>query len=130
MREIRSSSAPLTSESAPRPMILGLPRIASFRGEKKPFAPGRMIDACLSFPTSICSFFNGTVFRRSKVCVSLMYAAALAGGRCTVRLTPSKKNQIISFFVWKFPSPVASFFAEIDSLPSVWCVTDVGGKTA
>jgi hypothetical protein len=35
MREIRSSSARLTSESAPRPMSLGLPRIASFRGEKK-----------------------------------------------------------------------------------------------
>ncbi len=130
MREIRSSSARLTSESAPRPMSLGLPRIASFRGEKKPFAAGRMIDACRSFPTSICSFFNGTVFRRSKVCVSLMYAAALAGGRCTVRLTPSKTNPIISFFVSKLPSPAASFFAEIGSLPSVWCVTDVGGKTA
>jgi hypothetical protein len=130
MREIRSSSARLTSESAPRPISLGLPCIASFRGEKKPFAVGRMIDACRSFPASICRFFKGTVFRRSKVCVSLMYAAALAGVRCTVRLTPSKTNPIISFFVSKFPSPAASFFAEIGSLPSLWCVTDVGGKTA
>ena len=59
-----------------------------------------------------------------------MYAAALAGGRCTVHLTPSKTNQIVSFFVPKFPSPAASFFAEIGSLPSLWCVTDVRGKTA
>ena len=130
MREIRSSSAPLTSESAPRPMSLGLPCIASFRGEKKPFAAGKMIDACRSFPASICSFFNGTVFHRNNVCVSLMYTAALAGSRCTVCLTPSKTNPIISFFVSKFPSPAVSFFAEIGSLPSVWCVTDVGGKTA
>ena len=129
MREIRSSSAPLTSESAPRPMSLGSPRIASFRGEKKPLAAGRMIDACRSFPASICSFFNGTFFHRSKVCVSLMYEAALAGGRCTVHLTPSKMNPIISFLS-KFPSPTASYFAEIGSLPSVWCVTDVGGKAA
>ena len=48
----------------------------------------------------------------------------------TVRLTPSKMNPIISFFVSKFSSPTASFFAEIGSLPSVWCVTDVGEKKA
>jgi hypothetical protein len=47
-----------------------------------------------------------------------------------VRLTPSKMNPIISFFVSKFPSPTASIFAEIGSLTSVWCVTDVGGKMA
>jgi len=61
--------------------------------------------------------------------VFLMYAAALAGGWCTVRLTLLKTNPIISFFVSKFPSPAMNFFAEIGSLPSLWCVNNVGGKT-
>ncbi len=80
MREIRSFRAPRTSESAPRPMSLGLPPMASLMGEKKPFAAGRMINACRSFLTSIWSFFKGTILRRSMVCVSLMYAEALAVG--------------------------------------------------
>ncbi len=81
MREIRSSSAPRTSKSVPRPMSAGLPRMASLIGEKKPFAAGWIIDACRSFPTIIWSFFKGTILRQSMVCVSLMYADALAGGR-------------------------------------------------
>ncbi len=92
MRVIRSSSALLTSESVPRPMSLGLPRIASLRGVKKPFATERMVDACHSFLTSICNFFKGTVFCRSMTQVSLMYLEALAGRRCTVHLTPSNMN--------------------------------------
>ena len=127
--EMRSSSARRTSESAPRPMVLGLPRMASLSGEKKPLAAGRMMEACRSFPTSVWSFFKGTVFRRSMVCVSLMYAVAFAGGRCTVRFTPSKTNPIISFLESKLPSPAASFFVEIGSLPPVCFVTDVGGNT-
>jgi hypothetical protein len=111
-------------------MSLGLPRIASLRGEKKPFAAGRMVDACRSFPTSICNFFKGTVFYRSMTWISLMYVEALAGGRSTVRLTSSNMNLIISFLVVKFPSPAASFLAEIGSLPSLCFVTNMGGKTA
>jgi len=43
--EIRSRSARRTSEWIPRPMVFGLPRMASFSGVKKPFAAGRMIAA-------------------------------------------------------------------------------------
>ena len=81
------------------------------------------------FSNKRLEFLQGTVFRRSMVCVSLMYAVAFAGGRCTVRFTPSKTNPIISFCESKLPSPAASFFAEIGSLPPVCFVTDVGGNT-
>jgi hypothetical protein len=64
------------------------------------------------------------------VWISLMYAAAFAGGSWTVRLTPSKTNPIISLLVSKFPSPAASFLAEMGSLLSACFVTDVGGKNA
>ena len=59
-----SCSAARTSEVAPRPMRLGLPRMAALMGVKKPFAAGRITDACRSLPTSICSVFKGTLFRR------------------------------------------------------------------
>jgi hypothetical protein len=93
-------------------------------------APGGQHISCRSLPTSVCSNFNGTVFRRSMVWISLMHAAALAGGSWTVRLTPSKTNPITSFLVSKFPSPADSFLAEMGSLPSACFVTDVGGKNA
>ena len=51
--EMMSSNAARSSELAPRPISFGLPRMAAFIGVKKPFAAGRMMDACRSFPTSI-----------------------------------------------------------------------------
>ncbi len=114
----RSSSAALTSELAPKMICFGDPFIAPLIGVKKPRAAGRIMDACHSFPTTPCRILSGTNFWHMMQWVSLMYAAAFAGGRCTVRLMPSKLNPIMSFLDSKFPSPFSSLLAEIGSLPS------------
>ena len=58
---------------------------------------------------------------------SVGWATAFVGGRCTVHLTSSNTNPIISFLELKLPSPCASFSTEIGSLPSSCFVTNVGG---
>ena len=49
----RSSNAALTSDLAPKMMCIGDPFIAALIGVKKPRAAGRIMDACLSFPTTL-----------------------------------------------------------------------------
>ena len=49
----RSSNAALTSDFAPRMIFFGDPFIAALIGVKKPRAAGRIMDACLSFPTTL-----------------------------------------------------------------------------
>ncbi len=86
------------------------------------------MDACRNFPTSICSCFRGTVFLWSILWVSLMYANAFACGRCTVCFTLLNVKPIISFSELKFPTPAASFFSDIGSLPSACLVIKVGER--
>ena len=128
--EMMSSNAARSSELAPRPISFGLPRMAAFIGVKNPFAAGRMMDACRSFPTSIWRALRGTVLRRRSVCVALMYAFAFAAGRWTVRRMPSNSTPIISLRVTKLPSPWSIFFREIGSFPPS-CLVILGvGKRA
>jgi hypothetical protein len=117
MRVHRSSSAALTSELAPRVICLEDPFIAALIGVKKLRAVGKKMEACQSFPTTPCRVLIGTLFRRRRRWVSLTYAMAFSGGRCTVCLMPSNLNPIMSFLDSKFPSPLSNLLSEIGSLP-------------
>ncbi len=128
MSEHRSLRAARMSDCLPRPMLIDPPLMAALIGVKKPRAAGRMMDAWRSLPTTVWRTFRGTDFQWRIRCISLMYAAAFAGGRRTVRLIPSNKKPIISLLLVKLPLPLSSLGFEMGSFPSTCPVTSGWGK--
>ena len=99
-------------------------------GVENPWVAGRMRAACHSLPTVVWNAFQGIAARRSMAFASLIYFLALSFGRHTMSLIPSNTKPIRVLVVSKFPSPFFSVPLDIGSLPFLWLVMIISGKTA
>lgn len=114
---LKSSSAARTSLLAPKPIWLGSPRVALFRGENMPLAAGRIRAACWSFPSKDRKRLRATCVLRSAAAISFAKASTLFSNRRTVRSAPLMRKPRISFSMLNRASPFSSFLRDAGSLP-------------